>query len=71
MSVSKPPKFEFPAKFDALSKHGASILCEAIATFWTRRGFSVHAERFELREGAWGVRSNLVAGLPVSVGKRR
>jgi len=56
---------------DALSRHGAGILCEAIESFWNGRGFQVDAERFEVHEGAWGVRSNLVAGLPRSVGKRR
>ena len=66
----KAAKFQFPAKMDALSRHGAGLLCEAIANFWLRRGYFVTAERFEVHEGAWGVRSNLVAGLP-SVGKRR
>jgi hypothetical protein len=56
--------FPFPDKFDALSKQGAALLADCIQAFWTRRGYFVTAERFELRPGAWGVRSNLVGGLP-------
>lgn len=60
-----PAKFEFPPKFDALSKYGASLLCDAIMDHWARRGFVVRAERYAVEGTAsWGVRSNLVAGLP-------
>lgn len=59
--------FPFPDKFDALSKNGASLLAAAIMDFWVRKGFgNVRAERFQVWEGGkdWGVRSNLVGGLP-------
>lgn len=60
-------KFEFPAKMDALSRHGAALLCEAITAYWAARGFAVAAERFPVEGTAsWGVRSNLVAGLPAA-----
>jgi hypothetical protein len=55
----------FPDKMDALSKHGAGLIAACIMDFWARRGLgNVKAERFEVWEGTWGVRSNLVGGLP-------
>jgi hypothetical protein len=64
MPTARAPS-PFPPKMDALSKFGAGLLCDAIAEFWSRRGFSVRAERFPVEGTAsWGVRSNLVAGLP-------
>lgn len=60
--ISKP--FEFPDRFDALSKHGAGVLADCIRVYWAARGFAVHTERFEVWEGAWGVSSDLVNGLP-------
>lgn len=68
--MPRQPTFPFPDKFDALSKHGASVLADCIRDFWLRRGYLVRTERFEVREGAWGVASDLVAGLP-SKGKSR
>ena len=58
--------FEFPPKFDPLSKHGAGILCDAVMDFWAKQGFgNVRAERFPVPDTAsWGVKSNLVGGLP-------
>lgn len=50
---------------DLLSKRGAKLLAEAIMNFWAGRGHLVVAEAFALPAvGAWGVRSNLVNGLP-------
>lgn len=63
--------YPFPDKFDALSKHGASLLVDAIQSYWRARGFWVQAERFAIEGTAsWGVRSNLVAGLPRGAGRR-
>lgn len=56
----------FPPSMDALSKYGAGLLADHISEFWTARGFpGVRAERYQISDfEAWGVRSNLVAGLP-------
>jgi hypothetical protein len=59
-------RFEFPEKYDGLSKFGATLLAECVMDYWVRRGVgNVFAERFAIPGTAsWGVRSNLVAGLP-------
>lgn len=59
-------KFAFPDKMDGLSKFGSGILADAIMDFWARKGHpQVVAERFPVPDTAsWGVRSNLVQGLP-------
>jgi hypothetical protein len=64
--MSKPAKFEFPPKFDALSKSGAAVLAECIMKAWVNRGYgNVVARRFPIADTAsWGVESNLVNGLP-------
>ena len=50
---------------DLLSKRGSRLLAEAIVKHWHNRGYLVHAEGYPLNDqGSWGVRSNLVAGLP-------
>ena len=51
---------------DLLSRAGANALCRTIVAYWSRRGHTVTAEPYELpgHEDNWGVRSNLVAGLP-------
>lgn len=55
----------FPPKTDFLEKHGAGLLVEHILAYWQKRGFlAVRVERYQLESGAWGVRSNLVGGLP-------
>ena len=70
MTISKP--FAFPERFDPGSKHGSLLLADCIRDFWSRRGYRVRTERFEVREGRWGVVSDLVNGLPAElVGKRR
>lgn len=62
------PKFHytFPDKMDALSKHGAGLIADAVMNYWVRQGYGhVRAERFPIADTAsWGVRSNLVAGQP-------
>ncbi len=58
--------FEFPDKVDFYTKHGANVLCDAISTYWLKRGYAITTERY-LVEGTvatWSVRSNLVNGLP-------
>jgi hypothetical protein len=66
-SKKKPtPKAERIDCDDLLSKHGSGLLADAINAYWHDRGYrTVKAERY-LMVGtkAWGVRSNLVAGLP-------
>lgn len=61
-----PRKFEFPDKMDALSRHGAGLLCDAVMDYWVRKGVGhVVAQRYQVEGTAsWGVRSNLVGGLP-------
>lgn len=49
---------------DLCSKRGATLLAEAIMNHWSMRGHLVIAEAFLLFPGSWGVRSNLVNGLP-------
>jgi hypothetical protein len=52
---------------DYFSNAGASALAETITTYWHSRGYPwVEAERFPIAErpSMWGVRSNLVDGLP-------
>jgi hypothetical protein len=50
---------------DLLSKQGSRVLAEAIVGHWRDRGYLVFAEGYAL-DGckAFGVRSNLVNGLP-------
>ena len=49
----------------AHTKAGAGLLADHINAFWKGR---VKAERYELEAGlGWGVRSNLVGGLPREV----
>lgn len=55
----------FPPKTDFFTKHGAGLLADCITRVWADRGFPrVYAERYDMGGGNWGVRSNLVAGLP-------
>ena len=50
---------------DLLSKRGARLLAEFIVNYWLDRGHLVFAEGFAIPEtNAFGVRSNLVNGLP-------
>jgi hypothetical protein len=51
---------------DLLSSFGAGVLAAAISEHWRLRGYpGVKAERYELPGGGgWGVRSNLLNGLP-------
>ena len=50
---------------DLLSKRGSRLLADSITEFWRSRGHLVFAEGYALTgTTAWGVRSNLVNGLP-------
>jgi hypothetical protein len=60
---AKPTKIDSD---DLLSKHGSGLLADAINAYWHGRGYrTVKAERYMMvGTKAWGVCSNLVAGLP-------
>lgn len=51
---------------DAFSIAGAGKLAETIVRFWAEHGYrTVRAWPYRIEDGSnWGVRSNLVAGLP-------
>lgn len=52
---------------DTYTSFGAGLLAKTIETYWHDRGARhVKVERYELEHfpGMWGVRSNLVAGMP-------
>ena len=51
---------------DLLSAYGAGLLADAINAYWLAKGHKVGAERYELPgcKAAYGVRSNLLNGLP-------
>ena len=52
-------------KQDCFSKDGADALAATIMTFWRDKGAPyVKAWAYLMRSGDWGVRSNLVGGLP-------
>jgi hypothetical protein len=61
--MAKPDKIKLDCD-DLLSKRGATLLAEAIMAHWKGRGYLVFAEGYALAPGSWGVRSNLVNGLP-------
>jgi hypothetical protein len=59
----------FPDNYTA---RGADKLKATILRYWLDRGFvNVRAERYEVSEGIWGIRSNLVNGLPPRQGRVR
>lgn len=51
---------------DFFTKHGAALLAQHITSYWRSRGYVVRTERFLVdgTDATWGVRSNLVNGLP-------
>jgi hypothetical protein len=53
---------------DLFSKVGARLLAAVIVKYWHDRGHFVFAEGYPMTDvsiaGKWGVRSNLVNGLP-------
>lgn len=73
MPITSRTESPFPPKTDFYSKHGAGLLAEHITTYWRKRGHSqVAAERYAMgNSGNWGVRSNLVDGLPPARVERR
>lgn len=60
MPKSKPVPIDCA---DLFSKRGARLLAEVIMKYWKNRGYHVFAEGYPM-SGNWGVRSNLVNGLP-------
>lgn len=69
---SRIPPVELADIADLLSPSGASAIAAAVEAYWHSRGHvQVRAERYEIPSGGgWGVRSNLVGGLPPApVGK--
>lgn len=62
--MPKPKAIEIDCD-DLLTERGSRLLAEAIAEYWLDRGHLVFAEGYPLPGSlAWGVRSNLVNGLP-------
>jgi hypothetical protein len=57
------PKREKIDCADLFSRTGARLLAEVIMKYWLDRGYHVFAEGYPA-DGYWGVRSNLVNGLP-------
>lgn len=50
---------------DTYTHHGAGRLAGIIRDYWAKRGHTVTVERFLIAApNLWGVRSNLVNGLP-------
>lgn len=50
---------------DFMDFYGSGVLAGIVQRYWHERGHTnVIVERVEIFEGTWGVRSNLVAGLP-------
>ena len=62
----KLPPTELADIADLLSPLGASAIAAAVNAYWHERGARhVLAYRYEIPSGGgWGVRSNLVGGLP-------
>lgn len=57
-------KSPFPPKTDFFSKYGAGLLADHINAYWASPTKGVKAERHLLWGTTWGVKSNLVNGLP-------
>lgn len=54
---------------DLYSRKGARLLAEVIANYWLKAGYIVLVEAFPVTGfELWGVRSNLVNGLPTKKG---
>lgn len=60
MPKEKPEKLDCA---DLFSKHGARLLAAVIMKYWRDRGHLVFAEGYPI-DKKWGVRSNLINGLP-------
>lgn len=62
--MPKPERLKIDCD-DLLSKQGSRLLAKAIVEYWLVRGHLVFAEGYPLPDSlTWGVRSNLVNGLP-------
>jgi hypothetical protein len=64
--VSKIEQFPPRPMPNYYTRHGAALLAQEIISAWIRLGHrNVTAEPFRISDGlGWGVRSNLVNGLP-------
>lgn len=50
---------------DNYTAKGAERLRNTILDYWAARGYlNVRVEKYEVWDGVWGLRSNLVGGLP-------
>lgn len=50
---------------DNYTAKGAERLKATIANYWLAQGYTnVRVERYQVWEGVWGIRSNLVNGMP-------
>jgi hypothetical protein len=64
-NVPSKEQSPFPPKTDFYTKFGAGLLADHITSVWVKRGHgNVVAERYLMGSGNWGIRSNLVDGLP-------
>lgn len=68
MTKSKrPPTPLLDGVTDFLTRNGADALVKHLTDYWTSRGYrGIRVERFELPGvgSNWGVRSNMVGGVP-------
>ena len=49
---------------DYFTHYGSGTLAFMIRDYWAGRGHDVRAERFEIASGVFGIRSDMVNGLP-------
>lgn len=58
---------EFTKGQDTLTRYGAGVLADYIDQYWRTRGYlGIQTEKYELpgSPGVYGVRSNMVGGVP-------
>jgi hypothetical protein len=61
-----------PQIADNYTAKGAERLRSTILDYWASQGYTnVRVEKYEVWDGVWGLRSNLVNGLPPSAPARR
>jgi hypothetical protein len=62
------------ARQDLCTRSGADAIVRHLTDYWTTRGYSgIRVEKYELpgtTGGSWGVRSNMVGGVPPAKGAR-
>lgn len=70
--MSSKIKSPFPPATDFLTRHGADLIATHLVAYWRARGFQgLRATPYEVTPGTWGVRSNMVGGIPPSLKWRR